>query len=166
MNSVQVDMTSSALDHELNEAVVNANIANSYEEFLSIFDRFYSEQVEVVSEEYAAGLMGKSRVRHVLFSILAPLHVMAEIGGLSITLQYSTILSDMHGEQYSEWSLDMLGTLGRPVTVRWSSVRRWKDSRVVYERHYQHRQIGEPLTSIDLNFGAPSLSLTTAAKPS
>jgi hypothetical protein len=42
MNSEQADNTSSALDRELNEALVNANIANGYEEFLALFDRFYA----------------------------------------------------------------------------------------------------------------------------
>ena len=59
MNSEQADNKSSAFDRELNEALVNANIANGYEEFLA----------------------GKSRVLPVLFNFLVPLHVMAEIGG-------------------------------------------------------------------------------------
>ena len=33
MNSEQADNTSSGFDRELNEALVNANIANGYEEF-------------------------------------------------------------------------------------------------------------------------------------
>ena len=65
MNSEQIDSTFSAFDHELNEALVNANIANGYEEFLAIFDRFYAEQVEVASDGPAA-LAGKSRVLSVL----------------------------------------------------------------------------------------------------
>ena len=55
MNSEQVDNTSSAFDHELNEALVNANIADGYEEFLAIFNRFYSEQVEVVGDGQRVG---------------------------------------------------------------------------------------------------------------
>ena len=40
---------SSALDRELNKAIVNADISNSYEEFLAIFDRYYAGNVEVAS---------------------------------------------------------------------------------------------------------------------
>src|SRR5882757_9216719 len=166
MNSEQADNTSSALDRELNEALVNANIANGYEEFLALFDRFYAEQVEVASDGPAAALAGKSRVLSVLFNFLVPLHVMAEIGGLAVTLRYSTIHSDKRGEQHAEWSLDLLGVLGRRVTLHWSSVRRWKGSHVVYERHYEHRQIGEPLTITDLDFATPSLRLATTTRPS
>jgi hypothetical protein len=156
MNSEQADILSSVFDHELNEALVNADIANGYEEFLAIFDRFYAEQVEVASDHHATGLVGKSSVLPVLFNFLVPLHVMAEIGGLAVTLRYSTIHSDKRGEQHAEWSLDLLGILGRRVTLHWSSVRRWKDAHVVYEHHYEHRQISEPLTLIDLEFSAPS----------
>ncbi len=90
MNSEQADNASSAFDRELNEALVNTNIANGYEEFLALFDRFYAEQVEVASDGPAAALAGKSRVLPVLFNFLVPLHVMAEIGGLAVTLRYST----------------------------------------------------------------------------
>jgi hypothetical protein len=166
MNSEQADNTSSAFDHELNEALVNADIANGYEEFLSIFDRFYADQVEVASDGDAVGLAGKARVLPVLFNFLAPLHVMAEIGGLAVTLRYSTIHSDQRGEQHAEWSLDLLGILGRRVTLHWSSVRRWKGCHVVYERHYERRQIGEPLTIIDLESSAPSSRLEITARPS
>ena len=166
MNSEQFENTSSALDDELNEALVNANIENGYEEFLGIFDRFYAEQVEVVSEGHSTGLAGKSRVLPVLFNFLVPLHVMAEIGGLSVTLRYSEIRSDNRGEQHAEWSLDLVGILGRRVTLHWSSARRWKGSHVVYERHYEHRQIGEPLNMIDLDFSAPSPRLAAPVRPS
>jgi hypothetical protein len=166
MNTEQVDNTSAAFENELNETLVNANIANSYEEFLAIFDRFYAEQVEVASDSHPTGLAGKSRVLPVLFNFLVPLHAMAEVGGLSVTLRYSAIHSDKRGEQHAEWSLDLLGVLGRRVTLHWSSARQWEGSHVVCERHYDHRQIGEPLTEIDVNFAAPSLRLETTAGPS
>src|SRR6266481_1599191 len=121
MNSEQADNTSSALDRELNEALVNANIANGYEEFLALFDRFYAEQVEVANDGHATGLAGKARVLPVLFNFLVPLHVMAEIGGLAVTLPYSTLHSDKREEQLAEWALDLLGILGRRVTLHWSS---------------------------------------------
>jgi hypothetical protein len=166
MNNKHVNNLTPAYDRELNEALVNADIANSYEEFLAVFDRFYAEQVEVASDGHPTGLGGKSRVLPVLFNFLVPLHVMAEIGGLSVTLRYSPIHSDKSGEQHAEWSLDLLGILGRRVTLHWSSARRWKGSLVISERHYDHRQVGDPLTEIDVNFAALSLRLQSTAKPS
>ena len=158
MNSDQVDNTSSAFDHELNEALANANIADGYEQFLAIFDRFFAEEVEVASDGHSTGLVGKARLLPVLFNFFAPLHVMAEIGGLAVTLRYSPIRGDKRGERHTEWSLDLLGILGRWV--------RWKGSHVVYERHYEHRQIGETPSITDLHFTAPALRIAATARPS
>jgi hypothetical protein len=164
MNNEDFEM-SPALDRELNEALVNADISNSYEEFLAIFDRYYAEDVEVASVTTPVPLTGKANVLPRLFNFLAPLHVMAEIGGLSVTLRYSPIRADHSEAQYAEWSLDLQGILGRSVTVHWSSVRRWDGSRVIYERHFDHRQIGGPLTLIDLDVGG-SVRRNLSAKPS
>jgi len=86
----------------------------------------------------------------VLSGFLMPLHVMAEIGALAVKLHYVPLRTDQRHEFFAEWNLDLTGVQGREVTVNWLSIRRWKDSRVVYERHSEHRQTGEPLTSIDL----------------
>jgi hypothetical protein len=147
-------------ERDLNKALVNADISTSYEECLAIFDRFYDEDVEVASDTHTAPLVGKARVRPILFNFLVPLHVMAEIGGLSVRLKGTPIPTDCREEQHAEWSLVLEGVTGRSVTVNWSSARRWKGSRVVYERHYDHRQVGEPLTFTDLAFGLPGPAST------
>jgi hypothetical protein len=77
---------------------------------------------------------------------------MAEIGGLSVTLQYKPILSDSRNEHHAEWTLELVGVLGRRVALNWFSMRRWSGSLVVYKAHSEHRQLGEPLTSVDLDF--------------
>ena len=84
---------SSALDRELNEAIVNADISNSYEEFLAIFGRYYPENVEVASDTTPASLTGKAHVLPILIDFLMPLHVMAEIGGVG----HSSVLSYPRG---------------------------------------------------------------------
>ena len=89
----------------------------------------------------------------IIFNFLMPLHVLAEIGGLSVRLRYTPRFSDKREEQHADWSLDLVGATGRSVMVSWSSARRWKDALVVYERHSDHRQFGEALTMVDLDFG-------------
>jgi hypothetical protein len=42
------------------------------------------------------------------------------------------------------------------VTQAWCARRRWKQSRVVSEYHYAHRQDGEALSFDDLRIAAPS----------
>jgi len=148
------ELSSKAAEAELeNNALVNADISKGYEEYLALFDRFYDENVEVATDSSPAPLIGKAQVRPIIFNFLIPLHIMAEIGGLSVGVRYTPLFSDRREEQHAEWSLDLVGATGRSVMVSWSSARRWKDGRVIYERHSNHRQFGEPLTMIDLDFG-------------
>jgi hypothetical protein len=152
MNKEQSSKAAAA-ELDLNNALVNADIRNGYEEYLTLFHRFYDENVEVASDNSPAPLVGKARVLPIIFNFLMPLHVIAEVCGLSVRLRYTPLFSDRREEQHAEWSLDLVGGAGRGVTVSWSSARRWKDARVIYERHSDHRQFGEALTMIDLDFG-------------
>ena len=144
---------------DLNNALVNADISNVYDEYLALFDQFYDENVEVTSDNNPSPLVGKARVLPIILNFLVPLHLMAEIGGLSVRLRYTPLFTDRREEQHAEWSLDLLGATGRSVIVSWSSARRWKDARVIYERHSDHRQFGEALTDLDI---AP---MSMGAKP-
>jgi hypothetical protein len=49
--------------------------------------------------------------------------------------------------------------------LNWCTLRRWADSRVVYERHYDHQQSGGPLTGEDLSLNA-SLATVGYGRPS
>ena len=152
MNKEQSSKAAAA-ELDLNNALVNADISNGYEEYLALFDRFYDENVEVASDSNPAPLVGKARVLPIIFRFLMPLHVITEVCGLAVRLRYTPLFSDRREEQHAEWSLDLVGGTGRGVTLSWSSARRWKDARVIYERHSDHRQFGEALTMIDLDFG-------------
>ena len=137
-------------DHELNAAIVSADISASYEEFLAIVDQFYADGVELRSDWGAEPLIGRERLKSRLFDFLVPLHVMAEIGGLSVSVSVTPIAGDSVDEQHSQWSLEMVGVTGRAVRDSWSVRRLWKQSRVVGEYHYDHQQEGEALGLSDL----------------
>ena len=79
---------------------------------------------------------------------------MAEVGGLSISIRETAIPGDTASETHSAWTLDLIGASGATCTLRWYTLRKWNGSRVVYERHYDHQQIGAPLTFDDLSFNA------------
>lgn len=143
---------------ELNNALVSAEISNGYEEYLAILNRFYDDNVEVVSSARDAPLIGKAQVQAAILRLLLPLHVMAEIGGLSVRLQSKRLFSDSLEEQHAEWSLQLLGAAGRGIVLTWSSARRWKDGRVTYERHSELRQSGEALTILDLHFATNGMA--------
>jgi hypothetical protein len=143
---------SQAAELTLNAAIRRAEIARSYEEFLEIFDKFYADDVEVSSEDSPETIRGKERVRSFLLNFLMPLHVMAEVAGLSMSVQLTQVPRDAANETHSGWKINFTGVAGRRCTLRWYAIRRWTESRVVYEHHYGHEQIGGPLTQDDLNF--------------
>jgi len=144
--------SSQAAELTLNAAILRAEIARSYEEFLEIFDKFYADDVEVSSEGSPQVIRGKEGVRPFLLNFLVPLHVMAEIAGLSMSVQLSQVPRDSANETHSQWRIDFTGIGGRQCTLKWYAIRGWAASRVVYEYHYGHEQIGGPLTQHDLNF--------------
>ena len=145
---------SHAADLSLNAAILRAEIARGYEEFLDIFDTFYADDVEVGREDLREMIRGKARVRPFLLNVLVPLHVMAEVAGLSISVQQTAIPGDTANETHSAWTIDFTGVGGRRCTLKWHAIRRWNASRVVYEHHYDLQQIGGPLTVDDLNLGS------------
>ena len=150
---------SRSAERNLNAAIVDADISRSYEEYLEIFDEFYADDVEGSSETMKETLRGKERVRSLLFSFLAPLHAMAEVGGVSISLRQTAIPGDAIDESHSAWTLELVGVSGKICTVSWRILRKWNESRVVLEHHYDHQQSGAPLTHDDLRFDTPEAEL-------
>jgi len=144
-------------ERALNSAIVRAEISQSFEEYLEIFDAFYADEIEVSSETAEEPIRGKDRVRSLLASFLVPLHAMSEIGGLLISIRQTAVPGDVADETHSAWTLDMVGVSGRTCTVTWRALRKWNGSRVVYEHHYDEQQNGGPLTSDDLSFDAANL---------
>ena len=138
-------------DRVLNGAIVNADISYGYEEYLEIVDRFYADDAEIGSDASSYSLRGKERVKAALRSILAPIHMMAEIAGLDVSMSESPIPGDSADVQHSEWSLELIGVSGRRVKATWCVRRRWKESLVVDEYHYDFNQVGEPLSIDDLH---------------
>src|SRR5580704_11407040 len=90
-------------ERTLNAAIVNAEIARSYEEYLEIFDEFYADDIEGSSETMEEPIRGKARVRSLLSSFLATLHAMAEVGGVSISIRETAIPGDVIDETHSAW---------------------------------------------------------------
>jgi hypothetical protein len=154
-----------ARERVLNSAIIAADISRGWEEYLEIVDAFYADEVEVTTDTETGPIRGRERIRALLFNFLAPLHVMVEIGGLAIQIRESPIHGDTPNETHSAWSMSLIGVSGRRCTLSWCTLRRWADSRVVYERHYDHQQSGGPLTGDDLSLN-PSLATLGYGRPS
>ena len=154
-----------ARERVLNSAIISADIGRGWEEYLEIFDAFYADEVEVTAAPETGPIRGRERIRTLLFNFFAPLHVMVEIGGLAINVRESPIHGDTPDETHSAWSVDLIGVSGRACVLNWCTLRRWADSRVVYERHYDRQQIGGPLTGDDLSLNQ-SLATLGYGRPS
>jgi len=148
-----------AREKVLNSAIIAADISSGWEAYLEIFDAFYADHVEVSDGTENGPVFGRERIRVLLFKFLVPIHVMAEIGGLSVQIRESPILGDTADETHSAWSVDLIGASGRTCRISWCTLRQWADSRVIYERHYDHQQTGGPLTFDDLHLRASAASV-------
>jgi hypothetical protein len=91
-------------------------------------------------------------VGSLLLNFLVPLHVMAEVGRLAISIKETAISGDAANEIHSAWTLNIVGVSGKTCTLNWRTLRKWSGSRVVYEHHYDQQRSGEPLTFDDLGF--------------
>ena len=148
-------------ERALNAAIAGADISESFEDYLAIFDAFYADDIEVSSETANEPIHGKARVRTLLANFLYPIHAMAEIGGLLVTIRQTTIAGGVSGETHSAWTLEFVGTSGKTCILSWRVLRKWDGSRVVYEYHYDEQQSGGPLTLADFSFNP----VTPAARP-
>ena len=54
------------LERALNQAIVQAEISESYEEYLEIFDAFYADDIVVAGDSLQDPIRGKARVRALL----------------------------------------------------------------------------------------------------
>src|SRR5258708_13074830 len=139
------DDSAARAERELNTAIVSADISVSYEEFLAIVDQFYADDVELRSDSSPEPLIGRARLKSLLVGFLVPVHIIAEIGGLSVSVSERAIASDSVDEQHSQWSVELVGVTGRAVRVSWSVRRRWTHARVGREYHYAPPQQAKAL---------------------
>jgi hypothetical protein len=142
-----------ALEAALVAALLAADISRGYEEFFAIIDSFYADDVEAASEGLERPVVGKRQLRNVVTQWLLPLHVMAEIGGLGVTLRRAEeTRSDVRGTKHSTWALELIGVTGSRCSLTWSCVRTWKEAKVVSEYHYDYQRTGAPLGIDDVRF--------------
>jgi hypothetical protein len=135
------------LEHQLNATTIVSADITDFEHCLDVLECFYADDVEVSSER---GLIrGKARARSLLCSFLFTLHSMVETGALSVSIKETTIPGDLLDSTHSAWTLELVALSGATCTKKWSTLRKWDRFRVVHEHHYDHQQIGGPLTLND-----------------
>jgi len=68
-----------------------ADISQSFEEHLETFVHFYAEDIDGTTDTMKEPVQSKAAVCTRLAGFLVPLHVFAEIGGMSVSIQSSPI---------------------------------------------------------------------------
>jgi len=147
-----------ALDRALNAAIADADISQSLEAYLEIVDRFYAGDVKVTTDWPGEPVTGKARLRSLLLNFLIPLHVLAEVGGLSVSVRYQSIPTDIRDSALSAWQVRLTGVTGSSCVVTWRALRKWHGSTVTEEHHYDRHVEGGPLGIDDLDFGVLKLT--------
>src|SRR5260370_7905248 len=70
-------------ERALNSAIVRAEISESFEEYIEIFEAFYADDIEVSSETAEEPIRGKYRCRSPLPPFLVPLPPLAQAAASS-----------------------------------------------------------------------------------
>ena len=122
-------------ERTLNSVIVHSEISRSDEEYLEIFDEFYTDDIEGSSETMKEPLRGKERVRSLLSSFLASLHA----NGRG---QWCVDIRSGNAGSWRRYRRNPLcvdtGMSGKICTVSWRILRKWNQSRVVLEHHYDY----------------------------
>ena len=77
-----------------------------------IFDAFYADDVEGRMDTMEKPIRGKVGP-FIGFGLLVPLHAMAEVGGVSISVRQPPIPGDVVDETHSAWTLESVGRAAR-----------------------------------------------------
>src|SRR5260221_2536794 len=133
-----------ASERALNGEILAAEISESYEEHLEIFDHFYADDIHATTDGLKEPVEGKAAVRARLAGFLVPLHVFAEIGGVSVSIEGSPITGDRPAETNSEWTLELHGGTGASCRVTWCSRGTWLAGGVVSLVHLGQHQACRP----------------------
>ena len=117
---------------QLNQAILAADIREGWEGFVELFDRFYDEEVMVVTGYEGAGLSGQGANLERLLQVLVPLHVVTELDVVQIDrfeLKDSVVAESE--ETRSTWFLETASSEAGSRSWRWTAEREWREGRVI-----------------------------------
>jgi short subunit dehydrogenase len=110
------DLMLVARDRARLEAIAG-RLASETGDYLALVDHYYAQDVEVSTETSPEPPVGKGQVQSVLLHWLLPLRMMADIGRVST--REALTPGDSMDDQHSEWSLELVGVIGRGVSTAW-----------------------------------------------
>ena len=136
----EVEKSNLALESELNAAILEIGKKDFLLEtfdlqslFSQSLNRYYSDEVVLwLGSELTTGK--KVAFQH-LADVLEPVHAVLEMGvGCVDVFRVVSSLQDSHGDLISEWEAVLGGPYSTGHSIRWRTVRAWRQRVVIAER--------------------------------
>jgi hypothetical protein len=85
-----------------------------------------------------------------LMDYLLAIHLIAEMGGVQVSVDACHIPSDSSDEQRSSWFVELLAKNGTRHAISWKTIRTWIAGKVVAEQLYDQSHEGPVIQYSDL----------------
>ena len=137
-------------DKSLNEAILSNDISFDFLPFIELCNRHYADEVDLSFGEGPRRTVAKDTLQGMLMDFLFPIHLIAEMGGVQVTVEAQHITSDTPDEQHSSWSAELLAKNGARHVMSWKTMRIWIADKVVAEHLYDQSHEGRAIEYSDL----------------
>ena len=137
-------------DKALNEAILSNDISFDFLPFIDLCHRHYADEVDLSFSEGPRRTVGKDTLQGMLMDFLFPIHLIAEVGGVEVTVEAQHIRSDTPDQQHTSWSVELLAKNGTRHVMSWKTMRIWVAGKVVAEHLYDQSHEGPAIRYSDL----------------
>lgn len=142
--------TSRARDKALNDAILQSNISFDFLPFIELCHHHYADEVDLVLDQGPRRTIARDSLEGMLMDFLLPIHLIAEMGGVQVSVNACQIPSDSSDEQRSSWFVELLAKNGTRHTISWKTMRTWIGGKVVAEQLYDQSHEGPAIQFSDL----------------
>jgi len=137
-------------DKQLNEAILSNDISFDFVPFIELCYRHYADEVDLSFGKGPRRTVAKDTLQGMLMDFLFPIHLIAEMGGVAVTVEAQHITSDTPDEQRTSWSAELLAKNGTRHVMSWKTMRTWVAGKVVAEHLYDQSHEGPAIQYSDL----------------
>jgi hypothetical protein len=137
-------------DKALNEAILSNDISFDFLPFIGLCHRYYADEVDLSFGEAPRRTVAKDTLQRMLMDFLFPIHLIAEMGGMEVTVEAQHITSDKPDQQHTSWSVELLAKNGTRHVMSWKTMRIWVAGKVIAEHLYDQSDKGPAIQYSDL----------------
>jgi hypothetical protein len=137
-------------DKALNKAILSNDISFDFLPFIDLCHRHYADEVDLSFVEGPRRTVAKDTLQGMLMDFLFPVHLIAEMGGVEVTVKAQHITSDTPDQQHSSWSVELSAKNGTRRIMSWKTMRIWVAGKVVAEHLYDQSHEGPAIQYSDL----------------